>query len=175
MSSYSGMVSEGVKFILDLDLTVAESMEDVKEKDHLLVLADFEERQDMQRRNDFDYTIVNGVACHIGGLVAYIDADYFSGPWDRFIGSTGERAAAHEFGHLAGLEHVRGFSFNLMKSDPGFPLYIWSKSLTSKQFGNIYKKWKENKLNLSPNHLKFLYSKKIIPYRGEADIIIKPF
>ncbi|WP_292267564.1 RHS repeat-associated core domain-containing protein [Butyricimonas sp.] len=175
MSSYSGIVKEGVKFILDLDLSVAESMDDVAERDHLLVLADFEKRQDRWQKDNFDDTTINGVASRFGGLVAYIDADYFSGLWDRFIGSTGERAAAHEFGHLAGLEHVRGFTFNLMKSDPGFPWYIWSKSLKSEQLESIHANWEKNMLNKGFNTQVLPFFKKKKPYRGQADRIIKPF
>ncbi|MCD7972629.1 MAG: hypothetical protein LUG18_08165 [Candidatus Azobacteroides sp.] len=94
-ASFSGDL-DGVSFTTRANLTVASSMNDVAENDHLFVLADISSHKGKTP---------NGVANQLGGKVAFISADYFRGPWDTTIGNLGPAVAAHEFGHLANLKH----------------------------------------------------------------------
>ncbi|MDR0232101.1 MAG: hypothetical protein LBI82_08280 [Dysgonamonadaceae bacterium] len=111
-SSFSGNVN-GVSFSTNVNLSVANSMDDVADSDHVFALADMGSiaTPDGSRTP-------NGGSNMMGGKVAFIDVDYFSGPWDTSFGDTGPRTAGHEFGHLANLSHVTGGS-NLMIQGAG--------------------------------------------------------
>jgi RHS repeat-associated protein len=122
-SSFSGDVN-GVKFSTNVNLFVANSMDDVAESDYVFALANFEKHQD---------EMLQGHANLAGGKVAFIDADYFTGPLDTGIGNVGPGTAAHEFGHLAGLEHSTG----LMMKEPGGILWMTSKNINSNQLNTI--------------------------------------
>jgi RHS repeat-associated protein len=93
---------------VEMQLNIAESMDDVAESDHLFVLA------------DCDYTVASGAINMIGGKVMTINADdYANDNWfsNIFIPNNDTRTGTHEFGHAAGLTHedASGF-FNLMTS-----------------------------------------------------------
>ena len=93
---------DGKTVSTNLILSVAETMGDVSESDHLFVLAEPDSGGAVGEVNDY------------GGLVAFIDADYFTGWYDVLIGERGENISAHELGHLFDLRHtddglMRGF------------------------------------------------------------------
>jgi RHS repeat-associated protein len=100
-SSFNGIDSDGVEVKVNFDFGIAESMSDVSENDHLIVLGE-------AKNSD-----IPGVANDYGGRVATVDADYFTGPYDTNIGEEGERTSAHELGHLFNLTHSEDKS-NLM-------------------------------------------------------------
>ena len=95
-SSYQGENVNGIDINIELNFSVAESMEDVAESDHLIVLAEGKNSS------------VPGVSNMLGGKVAAVDADYFTGIYDIYLGAEGERTSAHELGHLFGLTHSSG-------------------------------------------------------------------
>ena len=150
-SSFSGE-SNGVSFTTDSQLSVANSMNDVKGSDHLFVLA------------DIGMSDVNGGSNAMGGKVAFISADYFSGPWDTSIGNMGPRTAGHEFGHLAGLEHSNDY-FNLMRQGAGS---IWGTSATSinvQQIGSINR----NQMNLNQGQ-----NYELVPTVVNGSVVLRP-
>lgn len=69
-----------------------------------------------------------------GGMVALVDAALFKGPIDGTFGRSGAIVAAHEMGHMLGLEHV-GNPFNLMRS--GIPHNRLNSFVSSKQLSDI--------------------------------------
>lgn len=93
----------------DVQLSGAKSMSDVENSDHLFVLTD-----DILKLQEGKH--VYGGSNEKGGKVAFIQADLFTGVFDRALGSFnyGTYTATHEFGYLAGLEHVEYNNFNLM-------------------------------------------------------------
>ena len=95
--SFGGVFGD-VKVNVSSKFTVAETMDDVSESDHLFVLA---EPGEVAKKMD-----ASGAAAGYYEKVAFLDADYFTGWFDRFINNTGKRTAAHELGHLFGLEHI---------------------------------------------------------------------
>ena len=166
-SSFKGKVN-GVKFSTNVDLSVANSMDDVAESDHVFALTD-----KIESSSD---GLVHGISSSIGGKVAFIDVDYFTGPLDTSIGNVGPGTAAHEFGHLAGLEHSNG----LMMKEPGGILWMTSTEVRSNQLDNIHKAYKTGRLNQGPNweYQRIMspaaggYIKRKMPFRGRAGYLI---
>ncbi len=116
-SSFNGTASGGIKFNTVVNLTEAKSMDEVEESDHVFALANIDTEnvgrvlgQDKYGSNKAE---VGGASNQHGGKVAFIDVDYFRGWYDTSIGGTGEKTAAHEFGHLLSLGHKKT-PFNLM-------------------------------------------------------------
>ncbi|MCD7974180.1 MAG: hypothetical protein LUG18_16200 [Candidatus Azobacteroides sp.] len=155
-ASFSGDV-DGISFITNANLTVAGSMNEVAENDHLFVLADI---------SSYNGQSPNGVANQLGGMVAFIDADYFSGPWDTSYGNLGPATASHEFGHLAGLEHS---SKGLMKTAFRNSFFTFSTDISSDQLKAIH----NNKANLNQGR-NWESVPGIIPGTRRAGYIKKP-
>jgi len=108
LSSFSGEFEDGTVVEVDVDLTVAESMSDVKDSDHLLVIVD---------------KLEGGRAWTpgLGHKTAYLDSRSFRptiGRPSSWFGRNNARSAAHEVGHQMGLVHVEGIAYrrNLMVS-----------------------------------------------------------
>jgi len=136
--SFSGSF-DGVKVNTTANFSVVQSMDDVKKDDHLIVLADSFKSQTLENGN---VGTPRGMSNFIGGRVALVDADYFTGLYDTTFGTQGARTATHEFGHLFGLEHTnRG----LMQSGGD------DTNVTAKEFGTIISNYKEGKLNYGTN------------------------
>ena len=125
----------GVKITTTANFTAAESMEDVSENDHLLVLAEPGSKNPdaSGAGNSFDV-----------GKVAFMDADYFTGWFDTNFGNTGRRTASHELGHNMGLGHSSNRK-NLMRSGGN------GNYLSANQFGTILKNYKESNQSLNYN------------------------
>ncbi|PWB20800.1 DUF6443 domain-containing protein [Flavobacterium sp. HTF] len=136
--SFSGNM-DGVKVKTKANFSIAKSMNDVKDSDHLLVLANsFKPQKDANGQ----FGDVYGASNFIGGRVAFVDAGYFSGWYDKYFGNQGLRTSTHEFGHLFGLEHVMG---GLMQQGGE------GTNLTSSQFGTILQNYDKKKLNYGTN------------------------
>jgi len=101
-TSYQGKNINGKDIKVIFDFSIAESMQDVLESDHLIVLAE-------GKNSD-----VPGTSNSFGGKVSTVDADYFTGPYDVYFGEEGERTSAHELGHLLFLKHRNYDKSNLM-------------------------------------------------------------
>ena len=171
-SSFSGEVN-GVKFNTVVNLTEAKSMDDVEESDHVFALAEI--NTDNVKNMYGDKTTVKGASNQFGGKVAFIDVDYFTGVYDTTMGSTGERTATHEFGHLANLRHTGGWKnfFNLMLGN-GSP----GTKVTKKQLSSILRAYNDKKLNKGVNYELTPYynsgwKTKKMPNRGAAKPLIK--
>ena len=136
--TYQGEM-ENVAFETDVNLSVAGSMDDITESDHVFVLTD----KIIQPQEGTVY----GVSNYMGGKVAFIDADYFTGIYDRMLGSRnyGSFTAAHEFGHLLNLEHNKTNPFNVMRSNGMF------YGINQSQLKQIYKNWSTGQLNYGSN------------------------
>jgi hypothetical protein len=130
---------EGVKFNTKAHFTVANTMDDVTEDDHLIVLA---EQFKPQKGENGKWGIPDGAVGFLGGKVSFVGADLFTGLYDRFFGSNGKRTSSHEFGHLFGLEHT---SKGLMKSGGE------ETNLTASEFGTIIENYRKGKLNYGTN------------------------
>ena len=128
-SSFQGEF-DGITFTTEANLSVANSMDDVAKSNHVFALADVS-------NGNVEGATVIGAANRFGGKVAFMDVDYFRGPWDKYIGNTGERNAGHEFGHLTNLTH-EGSYFNIMKQGAGNSFFSLSTNVTSKQLKRIY-------------------------------------
>jgi len=162
-SSFKGSV-DGVKFSTNVNLSVANSMDDIAESDHVFALTDnIESPQE---------GTLQGISSSIGGKVEFIDVDYFTGPLDTSIGNVGQGTAAHEFGHLAGLEHSNG----LMSKGAGGILWMTSTKINSSQLKTIYNTYRAGGLNQGPNweYQRIMspaagrYINKRMPFRGAA-------
>jgi RHS repeat-associated protein len=90
----------------DIQLQEAKSMDDVKESDHLVVLANGKPETGATR----------GASDMFGGKVMYIySGDYpKNGSLSGFFGFSNTRSALHEFGHLSGLQIHSKAAHNLM-------------------------------------------------------------
>lgn len=145
-----------------IEFPEAESMNEVGDSDHLFVLTDkISEVKDGE---------VYGGSNDIGGKVAFVNADYFTGPYDRALGSRnyGTFTATHEFGHLSGLEHVERDNSNLMRKRNGL-LY----NLNNTQLKTVNSKWKRRELNKGYNYEINPLGKKR-PNRGGVSIYVRP-
>ena len=122
--SFSGEIKLGddtYELKTDIQLEAAESMDDVKDSDHLIVFAD----------GSGDEGTTRGASNEIGGKVIYLySGDYPTNSWYS-PGWSYTRSFLHEFGHTAGLEHNYGFR-NLMKQRGA------GTTITSEQRGTMY-------------------------------------
>ena len=167
-SSFQGEVN-GVSFNTNVNLSIANSMDEVSDNDHVFALADISKLGD---------NTVAGASNQLYGKVAFIEADYFRGVWDKSIGNTGKGTAAHEFGHLLGLEHPNK-GFNLMMSGNGNNWFSYSTKLNNNQLESIHNN--RNSLNQGSNReTMFIFSpsagsniQKSMPNRGQAKSLIK--
>ena len=137
--TYKGKI-DGIPFNIDVQLTGANSMDDVVDSDHLFVLTD----KISQPLDGENY----GISNYTGGKVAFINADYFSGWYDEFMGSRnyGSFTAAHEFGHLAGLDHAKS-PINVMRGSGMF------YGINESQLKSILGNWQNKKLNKWSNYI----------------------
>ncbi len=156
--AYKGEV-DGISFNTDVQLSSAKNMDEVSNSDHLFVLTD-----KISKIKDGE---IYGASNYPGGKVSFINADYFSGIYDEILGSRnyGSFTAAHEFGHLAGLEHSRNL-FNLMRSNGMF------YGINASQLRTIYNKWGRGNLNMGTNYILNPIGQKR-PNTGFAGIYIK--
>lgn len=122
-SVFDGENINGVDMNLNFNFSVVESMKDVGEGDHLLILANGKKWN------------IPGIASDIGGTVATVEAGYFRGWYDSTIGGEGVRTATHELGHLLGLEHVKSV-FNLMIQGPSL---LRGNNISNDQMSTIQK------------------------------------
>jgi len=153
---------DGVSFKTETNITAAESMDDVSNSDHVFALAKMKEVPDTDRTP-------LGASSEFGGKVAFIDADYFSGPFDTTLGNQGERTAGHEFGHLANLGHKK--KDNLMKQGAR------STNVTSAQLSSILSSYLSGWLNRGKNYEYVTKgrrgtNKKKMPKRGRASSVV---
>lgn len=137
-TSFQGKNIDGVDINFELDFSIAETMSEVSETDHLIVLA-----------NGIDPSIPGG-SNGFGGLVSVVDADYFTGLYDKYIGEEGERTAAHELGHLFGLRHESGGgkTSNLMTQGEA---YKRGNEINDGQLRIIGREYRAGRLNLGAN------------------------
>jgi hypothetical protein len=167
-SSFSGDI-DGVKFSTNVNLSVANSMDDVSDSDHVFALA------------DIDNGDINGASNVFGGKVAFVSADYFSGLWDTTLGDKGPQTVGHEFGHLLNLGHAKGGS-NLMISGAGNSWGSWGATkINNSQLKSVHKSYQNGALNLGSNYELFPFynymtkqtEMKKMPNRGVMNSIIK--
>ena len=125
-TSFKGQTEDGIPVTTSADFEVANSYKEVKNNDHLFVLTN-----DCGSDNGHNF---KGYTPKNGGMVALVDAALFKGPIDGTFGREGAIAAAHEMGHMLGLNHV-GNSFNLMRT--GFFHNRLNSFVSSRQLGNI--------------------------------------
>jgi hypothetical protein len=168
-SSFQGEI-DGVTFKTETNLSIAKSMDDVSESDHVFALADISKH---------DGKTVNGAVNDFGHKVAFIDADYFRGAWDKNLGNTGERTAGHEFGHLANRRHGGNY-FNIMKLGAGNRFFSLSTKVTSEQLKKIHTSFtlgllnqgRNSEMTPSYNYTKGGLTYKKMPNRGKAKDLI---
>ena len=125
-TSFKGQTEDGIPVTTSADFEVANSYKEVKNNDHLFVLTN-----DCGSDNGHDF---KGYTPKNGGMVALVDAALFKGPIDGTFGREGAIAAAHEMGHMFGLNHV-GNPFNLMRT--GFFHNRLNSFVSSRQLSNI--------------------------------------
>ena len=145
--AFEGKV-DNVVFDTNIQLTAVNNLEDILESDHLFVLSD----KIIQPKEG---TIL-GASNYLGGKVAFIDSDLFTGIYDKMLGSRnyGTFTATHEFGHLLGLNHTRNKPFNIMRSGGRF------YSISASQLQQVYSNWHKGILNYGSNCFVTPYGKK---------------
>ena len=126
---------------IDMDLSVAESMDDVKESDHLFVFADSNGEG------------ARGVTSMFGGKVMTLASSDYANWLSTKVTYNKTFTATHEFGHAAGLEHVNN-PFNIMRSKGLFHLS------NSTQRANMLQQ--QQNINRGPNSFK--HGNRKIPY-----------
>ena len=117
--SFQGQTKDGIPVSTTANLTIAGSMADVSESDHLFSISKMEG--------------VYGAVNAIGGRRAFLNVNNFTGPIDGGKGRFGGRVAAHEMGHLFGLGEDRGGK-GLMKPQP---IIFSNTSVSSGQLSKI--------------------------------------
>ena len=125
-TSFKGQTKDGIPVTTSANFEVANSYKEVKNNDHLFVLTN-----DCGSDNGHSF---KGYTPKNGGMVALVNAALFKGPIDGTFGREGAIAAAHEMGHMFGLNHV-GNPFNLMRT--GFFHNRLNSFVSSRQLGNI--------------------------------------
>ena len=124
---------EGTTVKTIVNFSIANSMNDVAESDHLIVLAE------PGKNNSNTY----GAAIDFGGKVSLIDADYFTGLYDTFIGNQGERSTTHEMGHQMNLKHPSG---GIMQSGTS------NNDFTLSQLNSVIRSYNSGILNRGMNY-----------------------
>ena len=145
-SSFNGTIKvngQEVSFTSNVQITEAESIDDVEESDHLIVLAD----------GSGEAGTARGTSNQFGGKVAHAYVgDYPTNAWYS-PGWSNTRTLIHEFGHLTNLEHVRNTFGNLMKQGGSL------SQLKNWQLQKVYDK--RNQLNQGANVVKDYAGRKI--------------
>ena len=123
-SSFSGVTKKGIPVTTTADFEVVNSLQDVRKSDHLIILSNG------VNLGDFDNPY--GKVDQIGGRKAWVDANLFIG-LSGLLTKKGAKTAAHEMGHLLGLEHssAKGLR-NLMNSH-----YFGGSKISSHQLSII--------------------------------------
>ncbi len=152
---FKGENIDGYDYKLTFNFTVAESLNQADEDDHLIVFADMSSGEKGATRY--------GSSSGIPGNVLFVNADQFEK--DPVFGPSGSKTTAHELGHLLGLEHTKGGGFsgnfnNLMQENPEW--FIDSKNVSDEQFKSIATR------NRSGNHDKVKYNEFGYPDPREA-------
>lgn len=166
--SFNGNIG-GVEFNTKTNITAAKSMDEVSDTDHVFALAT------MGEIGNTGVTPL-GIVNDFGGKVAFIDVDYFSGPFDTTIGNQGERTASHEFGHLANLRHRNKDKLSLMRQGGRSVFgYNFSTLITSDQLNSILYSYTQNLLNKGENYEYVTDkngNKRKMPKRGHASQVV---
>ena len=147
-STYSGNLTlNGKEYELSIDANIeaVSSMNEVSDSDHLFVIA------------NSDGNLARGSTNMLGGKVMTLASnDYVNDNWfSNTFFQNDTFTALHEFGHAAGLEHVRGFG-NVMRQK-GF-----IKNTNSEQRRNMF--LKRNVINRGSNSVKIGTYKSPYPY-----------
>ena len=115
----------------DIKIEVVESVDEIDESDHVMVLAN---------------TLTDGFGCargaaHLGEKNSFVDADDFPDNGAKgYLHYMNTTTARHEFGHMAGLEHQDG---TVMMSGAS----VFNRNLTPKQRGYIISAFNGGNLN----------------------------
>ena len=123
-SSFSGVTKKGIPVTTTADFEVVNSLQDVRKSDHLIILSN--------GVNLGAFDNLYGKVDRIGGRKAWVDDNLFIG-LSGLLTKKGAKTAAHEMGHLLGLEHssAKGLR-NLMNSH-----YLGGSKISSHQLSII--------------------------------------
>ena len=131
-SSFSGVTKKGIPVTTTADFEVVNSLQDVRKSDHLIILSNG------VNLGNFDNPY--GKVDQIGGRTAWVDANLFIG-LSGLLTKKGAKTAAHEIGHLLGLEHSSATGIrNLMSRH-----YLGGGKISSHQLSIIIHLLKEDK------------------------------
>jgi hypothetical protein len=153
-SEFESKNVDGVDYKFELDFSIASSMDEVAESYHLLSLVD---KITLTENVSGPSGLVTktfgalGTVSDVGEKAAFVDVSAFTGAYDSTVGSLGAYSAAHEIGHLFGLNHGGG-TFNLMKAKP--PVLSsgnWSTTIVDDQIRTINKMYRAPMLNRGSN------------------------
>jgi len=108
-STFDSENVDGIDYKFELDFSIATSMDEVSESDHLVSLVDeIKYVGNVTNRNTgkttTETTYGKGVA-DPWGKAAFVDVDAFTGPVDSTFGNEGAHNITHEIGHMLGLDH----------------------------------------------------------------------